>query len=414
MITTKVTAIAFGGDGIVRHEGLVYFIPFVAPEETIAFTPTLRKSSFAKGKLDQVITPSSQRVQPPCPYFTVCGGCQFQHLDYPLQLEVKRRFVEEALHRIAKVPYSVPPVHPSHSPYHYRRLVKLKLIPSTTGYQVGFSQKDSNKILPIRSCPLYIDEAIFSPLLQLLHQIDHQGLEGELRLFFTQDRQTLLAFDFPSSAPIQLKAQLSSAWSSGAFIRTPQGIEIIGSPNTTFSFADLLLTFSPYGFLQNHPEQSQKIYATLLFQLSPSSKRVLDLYCGIGITSLLFAKQGKEVIGVESSPECISQANENALKNNLTTRFELGLAETLAPNLLRSWAPDTVILNPPRIGVSLDLIQTLLSHPPKEIFYLSCMPSTLARDLSHLKNTFKIHSLQAFDMFPQTTHVETLVHLRRI
>ena len=170
--------------------------------------------------------------------------------------------------------------------------------------------------------------------------------------------------------------------------------------------------FSPLGFVQNHPEQSENLYQAIADALPTTTKKILDLYCGIGLTSLLFARAGKEVTGVESRPETIALAQENPARNKLPIQFLEGKAEILGAQLLKKEHPDLVLCNPPRTGLDPALVQALLEEKPSHLLYVSCMPATLARDLQKLTaGGYHIDKIQGFDMFPQTTHVETLVKL---
>ena len=164
--------------------------------------------------------------------------------------------------------------------------------------------------------------------------------------------------------------------------------------------------------MQNHPEQSENLYQAIADALPHTAKKILDLYCGIGLTSLLFARNGKKVIGVESHPETIALAQENATRNKLSIQFLEGKAETLGAQLLKKEHPDLVLCNPPRTGLDPALVQALVEEKPPHLLYVSCMPGTLARDLQKLTaGGYHIERVQGFDMFPQTTHVETLVQL---
>ena len=187
----------------------------------------------------------------------------------------------------------------------------------------------------------------------------------------------------------------------------------IGDCNIKFNLDGLNLTHNPKVFVQAHPEQSAALYLKLRELVKKaSSKRVLDLYCGMGATSLLLKREGMEVLAIEANPESINLADKNEAANGLSgTLWHLGDVDELTPKIIKEFGPDCVVVNPPRTGLSDAVKRALLDFAPKNIFYISCMPATLARDLTFLSDTYQLTHCQPYDMFPGTTHVETLVHL---
>lgn len=417
----KIETIAFGGDGILRHEGMVVFVPFTAPQDKVKIELTKKKKTHAFGKILEIKEPSGLRTVPLCPQFGSCGGCQLQHLNYEAQLEVKRRFVEEALTRIAKVTIQVPPVVPAPTQWAYRRHIRLNMRKKGQSYEAGYINCDGVSLLSPQHCPLFEKEgdAVLAQLHTFLKTLDsRESEEASLRLFKTSQERYLFAFSFSEAFPKNRKALIEKAlkeWPQwqGVLMQSPSGREEFGDVTSTIEVEGLKIQYSPYGFIQNHPEQSLNLYRALLEQISPSSQRVLDLYCGVGISSLLLGKRGRKVVGVENHWESIELAKLNA-KTNIapSVTFVEGAAERLSGELFKTFKPGTLLVNPPRTGLENSLIKEILQALPKEILYTSCMPSTLARDLKLLtESSYKITWIQAFDMFPQTTHVETIVKL---
>jgi 23S rRNA (uracil1939-C5)-methyltransferase len=341
----KVDSLAFGGDGIVRtDEGMVVFVPFTAPGDTIEFEITSQHKKFARGSLLKVITPSADRTTPRCPYYGTCGGCQLQHLTYPAQLRAKKRFIEDALSRIANLTIDVT-VTPADPTYAYRRHITLHL----RNGQPHFYATDNQTLIPITHCPIYSDD----PLPNLTDQPD-----GPYRLL-KEEKLTICGHSF---------------------------------------------TASPKSFVQAHPQASEALYRALIAQATGT--HALDLYCGIGVTSRLLTEKGLTVTGIDSNPQAISLARDNAPAATFIAADASAHLDRLLPTI------DLLIVNPPRTGLSPEVLSALQRHPVPHLHYISCMPSTLARDLKALP--YQLHTIEAFDLFPQTTHVETLTNLRPI
>ena len=413
--------VAFGGDGVGRIYGLAVFVPFTLPNELVEVEIIQKKKNFAKAKLQTIVEKSPDRVTPPCPYFGKCGGCQLQHASYPLQLQLKQKFISDSLTRIGNIHYPVPPVHPSSTPFGYRRHISLKLKLSGKSFKLGFATVEGSH-LPIYSCLLLEPEHSIIPFLQDVFSKVDPTLplsESIIKIIKHSQGRYLIACSLLSPLPSKEQENLKNALSSnpsiaGWILKTPTQVLESGDIHPFFIHNDLTFTYSPFGFMQNHPEQSGHIYDWTLKSAS-SSKKVLDLYCGIGISSLLLAKSGKKVIGVELNPISIELAKQNAQQNHIEgSEFICDSAEGSTRKILKSFTPDTLILNPPKAGIAPEILKEIKSSSIQTILYISCNPPTLARDLAHLINEgFIIEDLQAFDMFPQTTHVEVTAKLAR-
>jgi 23S rRNA (uracil1939-C5)-methyltransferase len=420
LITGQIESIAFGGSGILKDNGLVIFIPFTAPQDQVTAAIRLKKKNFAQGSLISLQSPGPDRIEPVCPYFGTCGGCQFQHLSYPAQLEIKRRFIADALQRIAKLPIPVPPIAAAPYSYQYRCHITLRLKTHLTGFQAGYTSWDHTHFIPIAECPIFCSrqDPILSYAQDLTLQLDNTNIEeASLRIFKSEDKY-IFAFQFfphhPSNSALCEETLKKHPSIQAILIHSPKGRQTFGTPICHTESLGISASFSPYGFLQNYPEQRDAMYRAILADLPDSTTKVLDLYCGIGITSLLFAKLGKTVMGIESNPESIAIAKHNAEHNRINNiTFQATKVEDQASCVLKTFKPDSVLCNPPREGLDPALIQTLVNERVPYIQYLSCMPSTLARDIkTFTAQGYILEKIQGFDMFPQTTHVETLVLLR--
>lgn len=414
--------IAFGGEGIARLDQLVVFVPFTAPQDRIECEIIQKKKTFARARLVRLCEPNPIRVPPPCPYYQTCGGCQFQHISYPVQLDIKRRFIEDALNRIAKQPYVVPPILASSEPYGYRRHITLKLQSTFERWQAGFTSFSDHTLVPVNACLLFEQDmtGVLSILQQFIAKIPPvpQG-SGYVRIFKKSNSAFLIVFHFDGPLPNQMQ-QISKALIeqfpllSGMICRSWNETFALGHTDLSFSCLGADFIYSPFGFVQNHPEISEKIYH-LVHESTQGTKRVLDLYCGIGVTSILSAQNAEKVIGIELNSDAIQMAERNAEYNHCKgIEFFCAQAETASSSILTDFRPDCVIVNPPRTGIAQRLLEDLTkAHCPKMI-YISCNPATLARDIHYLADkNYTIASIQGFDMFPQTTHVETVAILQK-
>lgn len=410
-----VSALAFGGQGIVRHHDLVVFIPFTAIGDQITFRIIQKKKSYAYGELISLLTPGPGRVQPPCPYYGRCGGCQLQHLSYQKQLDYKTQSVVDALTRIAKLNVEVLPTVPSEKQLGYRRHITLNINPKE--HSAGYFTIDNQTIIPIRQCPIF-EEAKHTliPLVQTL--VKELNMPGKVSLFKAHLGKYVLHFQLlhtPQNTSFFEKTVLLNPQVQGIALTSPSKKEDFGITTLHTEIDGRQFTFSPRTFIQNHPDQSARIYRQICQIASQANVgKVLDLYCGVGISSVLLALQGLSVMGVDANPIAIDFANKNATDNNCSQiHFERAdVQKTLSSSQEKA---DLILLNPPRVGLHPQIIQDLISLAPRNIVYISCMPSTLARDLKGLcANHYSLKICQPFDMFPQTAHVETLVHLQRL
>lgn len=422
----EVQSIAFGGQGIVKSDGLVVFVPFTAPGDQVRVQIVKQKKSFAEGQMVELLKPGHERTEPRCPYFGVCGGCQFQHLKYDEQLKQKKLFVQDALQRIGKIrgAESLTIVPATHQ-WAYRRHIRLTLRPGAIGYEAGYVREDYSGILPITQCPIFAEpsDPIFTSLQSLLQQLTPPPNPiAHVSIIRGSEKRYVLAFQFEDiSTPSH--ARLISDWLpsqraqiAGAILTDRKQSQTFGDCSGEFAVDRLRIKFSPMAFVQCHPEQSLNVYHEVQrLAQQCQAQSVLDLYCGIGVTSLLLGSAGVAVTGVEGNAEAVRLAKANALDNDIgNVQFLKADVRQVLEGLLKQLNPDLVILNPPRTGLDPTARQRLLNHPVNHVIYISCMPATLARDLAALQeHGFVMKSCRAFDMFPQTTHVETVVWMER-
>lgn len=367
-LEVAITDIAFGGEGVARVNDFVLFIPFVAPGDRVRVEVTEVKKQFGRARLLEVLQPGPQRVAPLCPHFGACGGCQYQHLDYVLQLQLKRRQVRDHFIRIGGFAEPlVAEVVPCPQPYHYRNriMVRSQWNGPEKRLVVGFLRHDGRLVEEIREC------AIAEP------ELNRQLQEVHRRP--------------PPKGGIKVTLRV-----------TP---------------TDWVLPRD--SFFQNNFFLLPKLVETVRACLrSAGSRFLIDAYCGVGFFALELADLVQQFAGVEIDLMAIKAARENAQNRKITNGdFIPARTEEWLPDLLKRFARNqtTVILDPPRVGCVPAALDQLRAERPGQIIYVSCHPATLARDLKRLcaDGLYRLEQVVPHDMFPQTQHVECVADLRR-
>ncbi len=423
-IEGEIMRLAFGGMGVMRYEGLVVFVPFTAPGELIKAQIKRQHKKFAEAELLEIVKPSTQRRPPVCPYFGTCGGCQLQHLDYADQVDQKQHFVEDALVRIGKLQLAQPvDIVVASCFWAYRRHIRLTLFAKDESYRIGYVGVDGVELVEVSQCPIFInpEDEVVNHVAGLVRRLDFVGdLRAHLSIIKDGEGHYVLLVDFPGPVPVNTESVLQVAVAEegsivGAVWRAGNRGGSYGKTLCRFAIGDLNMTYSPMAFVQCHPEQSEHIYHQIeALTQECKARKVLDLYCGIGVTSLLLAKKGVAVVGVEGNPDAVLLARQNAQNNGCEgVVFERADVSKVTKKILRQGF-DLVILNPPRTGVDAQTLEAIAHAAPKHLIYVSCMPATLARDLAFLCGKgYHVSAVRAYDMFPQTTHVETVTLLER-
>jgi 23S rRNA (uracil1939-C5)-methyltransferase len=403
--TEKVEKLVFGGLGLVRHDGFVYFVPDVAQDELVEVEVVSKKKSYGQARLCNIQSPSPVRSDPKCPYFGNCGGCQLQHLGYDEQLKQKKMWLIETLKRIGKIEVdSQFFITAAKKPYGYRRKVTLHAKEGVIGYYA----RDGFTLLEVNCCPIFYDAptSIFTAVRDAV-----KNLECKITLLRDAEDAFLAHLYFPRSIPKESKSILDILAVSFKKVWLEDPRKIVGpSLSLQLTLPDLTCYYSPRVFMQNAPDQFLQVYNDILAKMDTSAK-VLDIYCGIGIFSMLAAKSGRQVVGVEINKEAIECAKKSSLENGIETAQFFATAAEEIERVVDVNAFDTWLVNPPRGGLSDEVRESLLNAAPENVFYISCEPTTLARDLSILSKKYTIASLQLYDMFAQTTHFETVVQL---
>jgi tRNA/tmRNA/rRNA uracil-C5-methylase (TrmA/RlmC/RlmD family) len=365
-VDLKIEDVAFGGKGVGRHNGKAVFVPFTIDGELVAARIVREKKQFAEAELANVYQPSPHRVEPECPYFARCGGCAYQHIAYEHQLNIKWRQVRDVLQRIGRLK-DIPlrPIIPSPVSYAYRNRITVHAQDGV----VGYFRRDSHDLIDIERCPIAVEEVNR----ELTRLRDSQARDGHYTL------------------------------------RAQSGPRVFSQTNDAVAMAlrDLVARLIP-------PDPDQAL--------------LIDAYCGAGFFAKALLGRFQRVIGIDWDKFAITLAQEDAtpketyiagdvdeeLKRLLrgADGVEAAVSAAQSPDLRVRTRATTLIVDPPATGLTSGTRHSIVELTPATLIYVSCNPSTLARDLADLQSRFTIESVTPLDMFPETAEVEVVVHLR--
>jgi 23S rRNA (uracil1939-C5)-methyltransferase len=395
----------YGGEFLARCEdGSLIFLPFVAAGEKVRFRIEESRSHFKRGVPLEILTPSPDRVKPLCQHFGTCGGCHYQHLSYQSQWKVKEAVLIEQLTRLGRIPN--PPIHgivPSPQPWNYRNVMQFHI--SKEGWP-GLASASSNTLVRIKECHLpEIPIAKLCP--HLMFPEEWSGSRLEIRV--DSDRMPRILSNTNAIPPAAGYLDQDSE----PMLKNVGGI--LSAQNHQpfiYSINDQTFVVQAGAFFQvNIPQAEAMVDHVLDLAQEKGLSLVYDVYCGVGLFSKFLAPLAAKVIGIERSKlACESFRINTADFPNV--HLKKGRAEDLLPVL--AGHPDLVILDPPRSGLSAPVQKALIKSSPGEIIYVSCNPSTLARDLAFLtQQSYQVTQITPFDLFPQTFHIESISQLKK-
>ncbi|MCK5759371.1 MAG: 23S rRNA (uracil(1939)-C(5))-methyltransferase RlmD [Clostridiales bacterium] len=413
------------GRGVARIDDFVIFIDGAITGEVVEISVIHRAKKYAIAEIYKIIEAASERVEPFCRVYNSCGGCSLQHLRYDVQLKFKQNYVMDCLQRIGGFKQiKVTQTKGMKFPYHYRNKAQY---PVADG-KAGFYKRRSHQIVEHRVCAIQPDDVndimnFIKPMLPdfIRHIIFRTGTEGLMMILVSRkakpDLEQLIK-DVTDRFSVVKSIVLNINTKETNTILGDKNKDLYGIGKLTDKMLGVEYTVSPNSFYQINKEQTRYLYTKIgkLADLT-GEEVVFDLYCGIGSIGLYLAKNAKTVVGVESVPEAVEDAKANAKDNKLENiEFVLGKAEDVSNELVEKYGkPDVVIIDPPRKGCEPELLQTILNMKPEKVIYVSCNPSTLARDLQILctDKGYKPGKVHPVDMFPFTSHVECYVMLTR-
>ena len=397
------TTLTYSGDAMGRlPDNRAIFVPFGLPGERVRVRVTEQKNNYARGEIVEIVDASPERIQARCTHFAICGGCHYQHLPYSKQLDAKKDILRDQLTRIGKIPN--PPVAPtvaSPSEWNYRNHVQFHL---TEDGKIGFVNARGNAVIPISECQLPENNInAFWPGLQFESNMDIERVS--LRAGADDDLMLLLESDSPDAPELELEAGISVA-----HVYEGHAVVMAGDDHILIRVLGRDFNVSAPSFFQVNTEMAGKMAEHLLSVL-PVTKEdtLLDLYCGGGLFSAFFASRAGRVIGIESSASACEDFVVNLDEFENVELYE-GEAEEILPGLVKQVSDLLyIIVDPPRAGLDRHVIDALVMLQPRVIAYVSCDPSTLARDAKRLiEGGYTLKQVTPFDLFPQTYHIESI------
>lgn len=453
IVECDVIDVAFGGKGLAKIDGFAVFIDQTVTGDRVAARIVRKKRNYAEAVVHELLTPSPRRVNPPCPYSGFCGGCKWQFIDYPYQLELKRRHVIDSLEHIALVSgITVHQTLPSEPVFGYRNKMEFScsdrrwLLPhemdsdADISFALGLHVPGTfHKVLDNRACLLQPEAGnrILGAVRDYMKASDrpvyglrtHEGFWRFLMLRHSVSRdrwmvnvvtasddrdavmplaETIMA-RFPEVVSV---VNNITARRSGVAIGERE-IHLAGEPVLTDRIGGFEFEISANSFFQTNTRGARTLYETVgRYADLQGHETVLDLYCGTGTIAIWLARQAAAVIGLELVESAVVDARKNCRSNGIDNcRFILGDIKDTLETI--DTVPDLLVIDPPRAGMHKNVVKQVLRLAPDKIVYVSCNPATMARDLIELKEIYDVEEVQPVDMFPHTFHIESVARLVR-
>ena len=414
------------GRGVAHHEGKVIFIDGALTGERVTYNSYRKKPSFELAKVDKILKQSYMRVQPKCVHFDVCGGCSMQHLDARAQVAVKQRILEDNLQRIGKVKPEriLPPIYGETWGYRQRARLSVRHVLKKDRTLVGFHEKSSRYVADMQHCEILPPKiARLLPLLGKMNEalsIRDQLPQIELAVGEHVDALVLRIMQPMTAADEEIIKRFADEHQVQFWLQTKGPDTVVpfyplDAPALSYSMPEFGVTmpYSPIDFTQVNSTLNRLMLSRAMRLLSPQAGEcIADFFCGLGNFTLPIARSGAQVMGIEGSATLVKRAAQNATFNGLAdnTSFNaMNLFEMTEDALAKLGHFDKWLIDPPRDG-AMELIKSLGEDAPKRIVYVSCNPATLARDADVLVNIkgYKIKSAGVMNMFPHTSHVESI------
>lgn len=445
-LNIEIVDIGSDGEGIGKYEGFTLFVKNALVGDKVKVKVMKTKKAYGYARLMEILEPSPFRVKPRCELAGKCGGCSLQHLDYEKQLEYKQNKVKNCLERIGgfRNEITMEPIIGMDEPYYFRNKAQFPVGRNKDGkVLIGFFAGGTHSIVDTTQC--YIQAEVNGLIMKKIRdfleeyhisiydEVENKGLvrhiltrvgfvTGEIMVCLVMNGkelphkeeliQSLCEIPHMTSISVNLNKEKTNV------ILSEKVITLWGQPYITDYIGDIKYQISPLSFYQVNPKQTKILYDTVLTYADLHGDEVVwDLFCGIGTISLFLAQQAKQVYGVEIVPQAIKDAITNAEINHITNaEFFVGAAERILPEKLEENAiyADVIVLDPPRKGCEVSLLDTIIQMAPKRVVYVSCDPATLSRDLKYLcENGYQVSKVQVVDQFGHSVHVETVVLLSR-
>ncbi len=443
IIRLEITEMTGQGSGIGRHEGMAVFVPMTAVGDVINARVLKVKKNYAFGKIEEIISPSENRITSDCACYSKCGGCVFRHISYSEELKIKQRRVFDALKRIGKIDdFEMKDIVGCETPDNYRNKSQIPIGRDKDGkLLMGFYGNHSHRIVGNGECLLHPKE--FDDIvkiagsfiekydLSIYNENDKSGLLRHLYLRHGKKSGELMVCLVINGSDIPHKDKLTESLKNYSpniksivmninredtnVVLGKKCVTLYGNDHITDELCGLKFNISPLSFYQVNRDQAERLYGIAEeYAALTGGEFLIDLYCGTGTIGLSMAHGAKKVLGIEIIPQAVENAEENARINNISNaEFICSDASSAAERLSeKGTRPDVVIVDPPRKGCDSVVIESICKMSPDRVVYVSCDPETLARDLSVFEEKgYKVRKVTPVDMFPRTQHVETVVQL---
>ncbi|MBI5199836.1 MAG: 23S rRNA (uracil(1939)-C(5))-methyltransferase RlmD [Nitrospirae bacterium] len=423
MIEVTVEKLVYGGKGLARYNGLTIFIPGVIPGEKVAIEIKRKRKGFVEAELIGVINPSPDRILPPCKGEEECTGAHWPFISYPAQLRFKEEILLETLKKIGDIePRKTLPIIPSPAADHYRLRVQFNVRYRDSSPVIGFFREETHRLVEIKNG--FLLHPLINRTLDSIRKIaDKLPPLKEIHMNVIQEGEGVILFliDFenpPSLAPVfeTIKGDIKEIVGVISYARRKK-YEVLGRNFLVLKLDDLTFQSTEGNFFQVNWEQNKNMIQSLLDLAElKGNERVLDLYSGIGNFSLPLAKKVEKVIGIESGYSAVEDARKNADMNGIKNIEFIcdDVRKGLKGLIEKKERADLIVLDPPRAGATKKIIDRVIALSPEKILYISCNPTTLARDLGWLRDGgYYLDRLQPIDMFPYTYHIETIAEIIR-
>ena len=443
VLTVEITGYTSEGAGVARVEGLAVFVAGAIRGETMKIRIAHIGHTAAYGDIVEILTPSPDRTAPQCPHAKDCGGCVFWHMTYEEELRAKAQRVTDALNRIGGFDLPVVPITGSPDRLHYRNKAQYPVASGKKGPVAGFFRQRTHEVVPIGRCLIQHEtadrvKAVVTDWMRQNHVTAYDGKTrtGLVRHIYVRTGmatdQVLVCLVIhgdsvpnPKQLVDNLLMNVDNIISITLNVHKKPGNAVLGDRFINLHgpgyiediLCDLRFRLSPRSFYQVNRAQAQQLYAAAIEQAQlTGTETVLDLYCGTGTITLALSRHAKTVVGVEIIEQAIVDAKENAVRNGIeNAEFYCADAAMAAADFAKKGVrPDVIVVDPPRKGLDETVIDAMARMSPDRIVYVSCDPATLARDCRRLtERGYTLTHAEAFDMFPRTAHVESVVQLKK-
>jgi 23S rRNA (uracil1939-C5)-methyltransferase len=431
--------LGINGEGVGHYKRQVVFVPGALPGEEVVVEATKIHPKYAEGKVKKIRKQSPFRVKPPCPIYEECGGCQLQHLAYEQQLKEKRDIVIQAMERHTKLNVNKLDIRSTigmEDPWSYRNKSQFQVGQLKNGKVIaGLYGQDSHRLVPIQNCMVQhpLTNKVSEEVKQILEDFqvpiyDERKRKGIVRTIVTRagfrsgevqvvlittqkevPRKKLIMAEIQKRLPEVKSLVQNINGNKTSLIFGEKTLHLSGEEVIQETLGDLSFELSARAFFQLNPVQTVKLYDEVKKAAGlTGQEKIADAYCGVGTIGMWLASGASEVRGMDTIEAAIIDAQENAKRHGIdNATYVTGTAEHWLPKWVEEgWKPDVVVVDPPRTGCDQKLLNAIKKVKPKRFVYVSCNPSTLAKDIEYLAKDYKVEYIQPVDMFPHTAHVE--------